>query len=81
VALFNGAGALIKANRDPALAQKLLQMYLAASAGTEEAPAFVAHVWMAKLKAQSGDTAAAREERAAALALASSYKPAQDLKF
>jgi tetratricopeptide (TPR) repeat protein len=81
VALFNGASVLIKANRDPELAERLLQLYLAAPTGTEEAPTFVAHVWMARLKAQSGDTAAAREERAEALALANGYKPAQDLRF
>jgi len=81
VALFNGASVLIKANRDPELARKLLQMYLAAPTGTEEAPTFAAHVCMARLKAQSGDTAGAREERAQALALANGYKPAQDLKF
>ena len=80
VALFNGASVLIKANRDPELAQKLLQMYLA-STNTEEAPTFVAHVWIARLKARHGDTAGAREERAEALALANGYKPAQDLKF
>ena len=56
-------------------------MYLASPTGTEEAPTFVAHVCMAKLKAQSGDAAGARQERAEALALANGYKPAQDLKF
>lgn len=81
VAFFNGASALIKANRNPDLAEKLLQMYLAAPADTEEAPAFVAHVWLAKLKAQRGDMDGARQERSAALALANGYKPAQDLKF
>ena len=81
VALFNGASVLVKANRNPELAKKLLQMYLAAPNSTEEAPTFEAHVWMARLKAQSGDKAGAREERAAALALASDFKPAQELKF
>jgi tetratricopeptide (TPR) repeat protein len=81
VALFNGASVLVKANRNPELAQKLLQLYLAAPNSTEEAPAFEAHVWMARLKAQLGDKAGAREERAAALALASEFKPAQELKF
>ena len=80
VALFNGASVLIKANRDPELAQKLLQMYLSSS-NTEEAPTFAAHVWLARLKKQQGDTAGAREERSQALALANGYKPAQDLKF
>lgn len=81
VALFNGASVLIKANRDPALAEKLLQMYLSAPSETEEAPVFAAHVWLARLKAQQGDAAGAREERAAALALANQYKPAQELKY
>ena len=39
VALFNGASVLIKANRNPALAIKLLEAYLAAPRATEEAPA------------------------------------------
>ena len=81
VSLFNGSSVLMRANRDPDLAQKLLQMYLATPTGTEEAPTFVAHVWLARLKAQTGDTAGAREERTQALALANEYKPAQELKF
>jgi len=81
VALFNGASVLVKANRNPELAQKLLQQYLSAPNSTEEAPTFQAHVWMARLKAQLGDKAGARDERAAALALASEFKPAQELKF
>lgn len=80
VALFNGASVLVKANRDPALAEKMLGMYLSAPASTEEAPAFTAHVWLARLKSQTGDSAGARQERSAALALANEYKPAQELK-
>jgi hypothetical protein len=48
---------------------------------TEEAPAFVAHTRLARLKAQLGDKAGASRERSAALALAHDYKPAQELKF
>jgi tetratricopeptide (TPR) repeat protein len=81
VALFNGASVLIKANRDPELAIKLLEAYVAAPTKTEEAPVFVADVWLARLKAQTGDLAGARRDRAAALSLASQYKPAQDLKI
>lgn len=81
VALFNGASVLIKANRDPELAKKLLQAYLASPSQTEEAPAFVAHVWLARLLAQSGDKQDAQRERQAALSLANSYRPAQNLKF
>lgn len=80
VALYNGAALLRATNRDPARAAKMLASYLAGSAKTEDAPAFVAHTWLALLRAQLGDAAAASRERAAALALASEYKPAQDLK-
>jgi tetratricopeptide (TPR) repeat protein len=80
VALYNGASVLIETNRDPARAAKMLEDYLAGSAKTEEAPAFVAHTWLARLKQQLGDTAAASQERAAALALAHEYKPALEIK-
>ncbi len=81
VSLYNGASVLRKTNRDPALAVKMLESYLAGNAKTEEAPAFVAHVWLAQLEGQLGDAAAAKRERAAALALAPEYRPAQDLKY
>ena len=81
VAMFNGASVLIKSNRNPAMAIKLLEAYLASPAATEEAPAFTARVWLARLRAQSGDKEGARRERAEALALAQDYKPAQDLKL
>ena len=81
LALFNGSDALIKAKRNPALAEKMLEDYLASSNLTEEAPAFVAHTRLARLKAQLGDKAGASRERSAALALAHDYKPAQELKF
>lgn len=81
VALFNGASVLIKSNRNSALAMKMLEAYLAAPTATEEAPAFVARVWLARLLAQGGNEGGARRERAAALAMAQEYKPAQDLKL
>lgn len=81
VALFNGASVLMGAHRNPALAIKLLHEYLSAPTQTEEAPTFVAHVWLARLDKQVGDTAGAAREREAALAEASTYKPAQDLKL
>jgi tetratricopeptide (TPR) repeat protein len=76
--LFDGASILSETNRDPALAAKIFDDYLAGSAKTEEAPAFVALTRLAQLKTQLGDPAAANRERAAALALANEYKPAQD---
>lgn len=80
VALYNGASVLIQANRDPDLAARMLEAYLVSNSKTEEGPAFVAHVWLARLKAQRGDSAAAHQQRAAALALATGYKPAEELK-
>jgi tetratricopeptide (TPR) repeat protein len=80
VALYDGAGLLIEFNRDPALAADLLKDYLASSSMTEEAPAFIAHLRLARLKVKLGDPAAADRERTAALALAHEYKPALDFR-
>jgi len=80
VALYDGAGLLIETKRNPTLAATMLDNYLSGSSKTEEAPAFVAHLRLARLKAQLGDAAAAERERTAALALAHEYKPAQDFK-
>ena len=76
VALYDGAGLLIEYNRNPSLAATMLDDYLAGASKTEDAPAFIAHIRLARLKQQSGDTAAADRERAAAQALARDYKPA-----
>lgn len=78
VALYDGASVLTKANRDPELAVKMLHEYLASSSKTEEAPAFVAYTRLARLDSQLGDAAGAQRDRAAAIALAHEYKPAQD---
>jgi len=79
VPLFDGASLLLNANRDLPLAAKMMEKYLAGSAKTEEAPAFVAYTRLARIKARLGDRASAEREQAAALALASEYRPAQDL--
>jgi tetratricopeptide (TPR) repeat protein len=76
-ALFDGAALLIQTNRDSQRAAKMLEEYLAGRVKSEDAPTFVAHTWLARLKQQLGDTAAVDRERAAALALAQEYKPAQ----
>lgn len=81
VALFNAAGTLARANRQPQEAIRLFKSYLASQELTEEAPAFDALTRLAKLEKQTGDTAGAQRDRAAALALAHDYKPAQDLKL
>lgn len=77
-ALPNGAWVLIRANREPQLAIQMMESYLASSKKTEEAPAFVIHTDLGRLKKQLGDTAAAQREYAAAIALASDYKKAID---
>lgn len=78
VALYNGASVLIQSGREPELAAKMLEDYLSGPVKTEEAPAFVAHVWLAQLKQQLGDPAGAQQELAAARALAGEYKPQKD---
>lgn len=79
VALYDAASILTATNRDPGLAAKLLETYLAGPIKTEEAPATVAHTRLARLMAQRGDAAGAKREQTAALALAHDYRPAQDL--
>ena len=81
VALFDGANVLVGAGRNLDLAARLLDAYLAGPVKTEEAPAFVAHVLRARVADKLGDKAKAKQQRDAALALASQYKPALDLKF
>jgi tetratricopeptide (TPR) repeat protein len=80
VALYDGAALLTRTNRKPELAAKMLEDYLASPAKTEAAPAFQAHLRLARLKEQLGDSGAAQRERAAALALAHDYTPPQDAK-
>lgn len=77
VALYNGAGLLIRTKREPALAARLLENYLASPNKTEDGPAFAAWAKLAQLKEQLGDAEAAKRDRAAAQALAHDYKPAQ----
>jgi hypothetical protein len=80
VAIYDGAGVLIAAGRDPVLAAKMLEDYLASSFKTEEAPAFIAHIRLGRLKQQLGDAAGVKREFAAAYAMAREYNPAQDSK-
>jgi tetratricopeptide (TPR) repeat protein len=81
VALFNGASMLAKSNRNLDLAVEMFQGYLTSPAKNEDAPAFVAYTRLAHIEASLGDLDAARKERAAALELAHSYRPALDMKF
>lgn len=81
VAYFNGASILARANRQPQEAIKLYERYLDSPDKTEEAPAFDVLTRLARLRKETGDQAGADRDRAAALALAHDYKPAQELKF
>jgi tetratricopeptide (TPR) repeat protein len=80
-AIYDGASILSRDNRDLALAAKMMEVYLAGSSKTEEAPAFEAHTRLARMKAKLGDVPGAWQERALALQLAHDYRPALELKF
>ncbi len=80
VALYDCAGVLIDARRDPQTAAKLLEEYLSSSSKTDEAPAFEAWVRLARLEHDLGDAAAAQRDRNAALALAHEYPAAQETR-
>jgi tetratricopeptide (TPR) repeat protein len=75
VALYDGAGVLYEARRNPVLAVKMLQDYLAGSSKTDEAPAFVAYVRLADLQRQLGNNAEAQRDEGAAQALAHEFRP------
>lgn len=81
VALYDGASSLIAVNRNPQLAAHMLQLYLDAPVKSEQAPAFDAWLRLARLEAQMGNRDAARKDRAHALSLAHTYKPAIDASF
>lgn len=76
-ALVDAASILTAAHRSPELAESILREYLTSSAKSDAAPAFKVHVQLGNLLASRGDTAGARNEYAAALALASHYAPAR----
>jgi tetratricopeptide (TPR) repeat protein len=75
--LVDAASILMAANRSPELAERLLREYLSSPAKSDGAPAFKVHVQLGDLLLKRGDTAGARREYAAALALASNYVPAR----
>jgi tetratricopeptide (TPR) repeat protein len=76
-ALMDGASALLRTGRDFPLAIRLLRRYLA-STTVEEAPAFKAHALLGDLLEKQGDRTAAAEEYRASLAMAHSYRRAQE---
>jgi hypothetical protein len=69
---------LIAAKRNPQLAETMLEDYLASPSLSEQAPAFIAHIRLSRLKQQLGDAAGAQQDLAAAAAMAHEFNPAQD---
>lgn len=78
IGLYDGAGILFETSRDPALAAKMLEDYLANCPKSEEAPAFIAHLRLGWLKQQMSDAAGARQQFAAAAAMAAGYLPSKE---
>ncbi|WP_263384873.1 tetratricopeptide repeat protein [Granulicella arctica] len=76
-ALMDMASILTDAQRSPDLAEKVLRLYLASSAKSEDAPAFKVHVQLGHLLSQHGDQTGAHAEYEAALQLAPAYNPAR----
>jgi tetratricopeptide (TPR) repeat protein len=75
-ALVDGATILSHSNREPQLAIQLLRLYLASPNQSSDWPAFQVHVQLSRLLEQQGDQAGARQQMAAAAALAREYRPA-----
>lgn len=72
-ALVDGASTLLRAGREPKMAETWMQQYLDGNGLSEEAPAFIVHFQLARLYRSQGDTPRADRELAAAHALASGY--------
>lgn len=68
------ASILIKTGREPQLATRLLQSYLASRSQSEEMPAFEVHARLARLLAQQGDRQGAQRETEAVRSLAKDYR-------
>jgi tetratricopeptide (TPR) repeat protein len=77
VGLYDGAGVLISAKRNPSLAAQMLENYLSNSSLSEQAPAFIAHIRLSRLKQQLGDAVGAKSELAIAAQMAKEFNPAQ----
>jgi tetratricopeptide (TPR) repeat protein len=77
-ALVDGASILLRAGRDYPLAIRFVRRYVTSSTPVEEAPVFKAHVLLGELLEKQGDRPAAAEQYRAALALAHTYRPAQE---
>jgi len=75
--LVDAAANLLRSEHNLPMAAQLLKRYLAGKM-VEEAPAFRAHTFLGTVYEKQGDKKAAALEFQAALALASTYRPARD---
>jgi cytochrome c-type biogenesis protein CcmH/NrfG len=75
--LVDAAANLLRSEHNLPMAAQLLKRYLAGKT-VEDAPAFRAHMLLGTVYEKQGDKKAASTEFQAALALASTYKPARD---
>ena len=77
-ALVDAAGMLLRTGRDAPMAIRLLRRYITLPNTVEEAPVFKAHGLLGELLEKQGDRPAAAEEYRAALAMAHTFRQAQD---
>ena len=76
-ALVDAGAVLNEAHRQPREAEQALRNYLTSPNKSDAAPAFKVHLQLGHMLSFRGDKTEAREEFAAALALAKNYGPAQ----
>jgi tetratricopeptide (TPR) repeat protein len=77
-ALVDAAGMLFRTSRNALMAIRLLRRYISLPNTVEEAPVFKAHTLLGELLEKQGDRPAAAEEYRAALAMAHTFRQAQD---
>jgi tetratricopeptide (TPR) repeat protein len=75
---YNAAELLLKSSRDLDGAASLMRAYVQGGHTDEEAPVFRGHFLLGEIFQKTGDTNQAAAEYRAALALASSYRPASE---
>jgi tetratricopeptide (TPR) repeat protein len=75
---YDAAELLLKTNRDLPEAAQQMRAYIQSGNTIEAAPVFRAHFLLGEILLKSGDTARAAAEYREALALAASYRPAQE---
>jgi tetratricopeptide (TPR) repeat protein len=75
---YDAAEMLLRADRDMPMAAQQMRAYIQSGNTDEAAPLFRAHFLLGEILLKSGDAGQATAEYRAALALASSYRPAAD---